>query len=110
MNPLIDQYIIHASEDQTWLMNELRKMIHLYFPAIKEDFKWGRPVFSLEKDEIYFKCAKTHLTLGFFHAEKLKTQVELLEGSGKDMRHIKLKKKSDLNTELIKQWFDQIKA
>ena len=105
MNKEIDSYISAAPAEQKAVMKELRKLIHQAIPGAEEHFKWGRPVFSLDKDFVYLKSAKSYVTLGFFHFEKLQDPNGLLEGTGKDMRHIKIKKAADIDSKLLVKWF-----
>ena len=92
MNEQVSIYIAGAPESQRKIMEVLRSIIHQEVPSVTEHFKWGRPVFSTDTDFAYFKTAKTYLTFGVFKFEKIKEHRELLEGTGKDMRHIKIKK------------------
>lgn len=105
MNKEVTTYIANAPEDQQKILKIIRKIIHESGSAIEEDFKWGRPVFRLKKDFAYLKTAKGYVTLGFFDYHKLIDADELLEGTGKDMRHIKIRKVSDIDKKLLKGWF-----
>lgn len=105
MNPEVTSYINKAPIEQKLLMQKVRKLIHDSVPDVIEEFKWSRPVFKSKKDFAYFKTTKAYLTLGFFHFQKLKDEKNLLEGTGKDMRHIKLKTEKDLDEKLLKEWF-----
>jgi hypothetical protein len=105
MNKDIDDYINHAPEDQGIIMQKIRELIQASVPGVKENLKWGRPVFSVDKDFTYIKTAKGYVTLGFFDFHQLEDPKQLLQGTGKDMRHIKLKKVTDIDNELLKKWF-----
>ena len=67
--------------------------------------KWSRPVFRKGQDFAYLKSTKAYVTLGFFRSDKLEDPNHLLEGTGKDMRHIKIRKTTDLDPTLLKAWF-----
>lgn len=108
MNKEVTKYIEEATEEQSELMKIIRAIIHEEVPEVVENFKWGRPVFSTETDFAYFKTTKNHLTFGLFKFDKIKDNTHLLEGSGKDMRHIKIKKVDDLQPEIIKYWLKQV--
>ena len=105
MNDKVSDYINALSDDKKEIMNEIRKLILQSVPNVKEDIKWGRPVFSAERDFAYLKPAKNYVSLGFFHFAKLDDPENLLEGTGKDMRHIKIKRVGDINEKLLKKWF-----
>ena len=44
-----------------------------------------------------FRSFKSHVNVGFFHGAALRDPARLLEGSGKRMRHAKLKPGVELN-------------
>jgi hypothetical protein len=108
MNELVTKYISEAPEEQMKIMEEIRAIIHKEVPLVTENFKWSRPVFSTDTDFAYFKTAKSYLTFGIFKFEKIKDHNNLLEGTGKDMRHIKIKKIEDVQASIIKNWLIQI--
>jgi hypothetical protein len=105
MNEQVTAYINAAPAEQQQIMETLRQLIHQTVPGVTEEFKWSRPVFKKEKDFAYLKTAKAYVTLGFFQFQKLPDPDGLLEGTGNDMRHIKIKKTVDINTALLKKWF-----
>ena len=105
MNPEINNYILNAPEDQAIIMQKVRELIKQSVPNAKENYKWSRPVFTASKDFAYLKTAKGYVTLGFFDFHKLEDTKQLLQGTGKDMRHIKIKKLADIDEELLKEWF-----
>lgn len=70
----------------------------------------GQAGFSTKTDFAYFKTTKAYLTFGFFKFEKIKDNTHLLEGTGKDMRHLKIKKLEDLQPSIIKNWLRQINS
>jgi hypothetical protein len=108
MNEQITTYLAEAPEDQRKIMEVIRTLIHEEVPSVTENFKWGRPVFSTTSNFAYFKTAKAYLTFGVFKFEKIKDSTHLLEGTGKDMRHIKIKKSEDVQPEIIRQWIRQV--
>ena len=91
-------------------METVRQLLHEAVPGVTENYKWGRPVFSAGKDVAYLKAAKTHISLGFFQAYKLQDNTHLLEGTGKDMRHIKIRKAADIDKALLTGWFKTVAA
>jgi hypothetical protein len=58
---------------------------------------WGLPTFELKEPFAYFMIAKKHVTLGFHYGTSLADPHKLLEGTGKDLRNIKLRTADDLN-------------
>jgi hypothetical protein len=105
MNTQVTAYINQASIEQKEIMEIIRQIIHESVPGVNEEFKWSRPVFRSTKDFAYLKTAKNYITLGFFNFEKLDDNQNMLEGTGKDMRHIKLKNAENIDRILLKKWF-----
>lgn len=108
MNRETDNYIEEATAEQKEIMTVIRKLIHDAVSEVEEQFKWSRPVFSKGKDFAYLKTAKTHVTLGFMDFHKIHDPHGLLEGTGKDMRHIKIKRITDINADMLKEWFEAV--
>jgi len=103
MNQEITDYITSAPAHQREAMELIRKLLH-EVPGISEQFKWSRPVFAVASDFAYFKTSKSHLTVGFYNPEKITAHTLLLEGTGKSMRHIKIKNIADWDMEILKQF------
>jgi hypothetical protein len=108
MNQQITEYILKAPEEQRKLMEQIRNIIHDEIPDIIENIKWSRPVFSRNTDIVYFKTEKTYFTLGFFKHDRIKENAHLLEGTGKSMRHVKLRNPDDLQLTIIRNWLKEI--
>jgi hypothetical protein len=104
MNKQVTEYINQAPDQQKKIMEIVRQLIHENAGQVQEEFKWSRPVFRNEKDFAYLKTAKAYVTLGFFNFQKLDDPGNLLEGTGKDMRHIKLKSVDSIDKDLLKKW------
>ena len=103
----VEAYIAKAKTPFKEIMIQLRNLIAKTAPEAIENFKWGQPVYSTEKDFCYLKLNKQHVNIGFFNFEKLDDPENLLEGSGKMMRHIKIRKLSDIQAEVLSQMIAQ---
>ncbi len=108
-NKQITEYINNLPKEQQEIMQAVRALIHQKVENVTEEFKWSRPVFKLEKDFAYLQANKNHVNLGFYKDfEKLKDPKGLLEGTGKTMRHIKLKTVADIDAGLLGEWLKVI--
>ncbi|MHC2990470.1 hypothetical protein OB13_02305 [Pontibacter sp. HJ8] len=105
LNVEVTDFIQQAPADQKQILEAIRQLLHESVPDVREEFKWGRPVFRTTQDFAYFKTAKAYVTLGFFDFNKLEDKSNRLEGTGKAMRHIKLRTMADIDSELFKAWF-----
>ena len=97
----VEKYINAAEPTQVEVLTSLRLWITEAVPEAEEFFKWGYPVYGKGKDFCYLKSSKKHATLGFMDFEKIKTRQDLLEGTGKKMRHIKIKNLEDIDKKEI---------
>jgi hypothetical protein len=104
MNAEVNKYIAQAPDEQRKIMEAVRKLVHGTVKDVREEFKWGRPIFATVKDLAYLKSAKTYVTFGFMQASKLEDPEGRLEGTGRDMRHIKLRELGDVDATLLKKW------
>lgn len=108
MNQAVNEYMASSNAEQQAIMETIITLMRKEVPDATAQIKWGRPVFSKGKDFAYVKTAKTYLSLGFFNAGRISTQRELLEGTGKDMRHIKLRTAADVDSRLLTQWLKEL--
>ena len=106
MNNQVTEFIQNAPREQSEIMQMIRSLIRENVANVTEDFKWSRPIFKQDKDFAYLNTSKSHVTLGFYrNVEKLNDPDGLLQGTGKTMRHIKLRSVADINSELLIAWF-----
>lgn len=68
-------------------------------PDFKEEMKWG--VQNYGNDKYYIVSLRTHVNLGFSLKGLSKDEMAFLEGSGKTMRHIKIKTLEEIDEEKI---------
>ena len=67
---------------------------------VRELMHDGCPVACVEDAPFaYVNSFKNHVNVGFFHGAALEDPAGLLEGSGKRMRHVKLRPGSEFNSE-----------
>lgn len=105
MNTQVTDYINKAPDGQRKIMEAIRLLVHQFVSKVVEEFKWNRPVYRLKKDFAYLQATKDHVTLGFYaNVEKIKDPDGLLEGTGKNMKHIKLRSIDDIDESLLKSW------
>lgn len=105
MNNQVNEYINNAPKEQKEIMETIRSLIHKNVVNVTEEFKWSRPVFNSRKPFAYLQANKNYVNLGFHKDfEKLNDPEGVLEGSGKTMRHIKLKSISDIDSKRLSEW------
>ena len=103
---------------ETWLTGhpiELRSIAQKWFARmrqcgddVRELMHDGCPVACVgDAPFAYVNSFKSHVNVGFFHGAVLKDPEHLLEGSGKRMRHVKLKQVLDSNTAALRGLIDE---
>ena len=107
-NQEVTDYISKAKEEQIILLESIRQLIHEAVPGTTEAIKWRMPVFAKTKDYAYLRFSKNHLTFGFYNSERIVDTNNLLEGTGKSMKHIKIRNKDDIDDSLISEWLKLI--
>ncbi len=97
----VDQLIEGLPNDIQTIVLSLRKIILNSSPGLIEEYKWSMPNYSYNGLVCYLQPAKKHVNLGFHRGNELqdKDMNELLQGTGKTMRHIKVKKAEDIQPE-----------
>lgn len=88
----LDHWFATAPEAQRATLSALRKRVKSLRPDVVEAFKWSRPCYASGRGLFcYLQSARHHVTLGFYQGASLDDPENLLEGTGKDLRHIKIK-------------------
>jgi hypothetical protein len=73
------------------LAEELRRIVKKTLPAASETINpWGIPEFDLQGPVCLMMIWKNHITLIFPRGTSLDDPARLLEGTGKNLRHVKL--------------------
>ena len=88
-------------------MSALRKLIRAAAPGLEETVKWGHPCYVGESNVCSIMAHKNHVNVAFFEGAKLRDKAGLLEGTGKGMRHVKVRSVGEIPaegiTELVRQ-------
>ena len=101
----------------TWLADgplELQSLARRWFVVmrqcgddVRELMHDGCPVACVEDAPFaYVNSFKSHVNVGFFYGAVLEDPAGLLEGSGKRMRHVKLKGGPELDTAALRRLID----
>jgi hypothetical protein len=75
----------------------LRSIVKRIVPGVKETVNaWGIPTFEAPDPFCFYMVGKNHVTFGFHFGTSLPDPAGLLEGTGKNIRHVKLRTVEDL--------------
>ncbi|MCM3741996.1 DUF1801 domain-containing protein [Oceanobacillus luteolus] len=99
----VDQYIAELPEDIQAITESLREMILNTSSELKEEYKWSMPNYSYKGLVCYLQASKKHVNLGFQKGNELEAIVDcdILQGTGKTMRHVRIKSLDEINPELF---------
>jgi len=89
----IDAYVERSNASLADVASAVRRLVKKTVPAAAEAVNaWGVPVFALNGAFCLLMVGKNHVTFGFTQGTSLHDPDGLLEGTGKNLRHVKLKK------------------
>ena len=93
-----DEYLADQGSTNQAVIRALRKFVKRVAPQLQESVKWGNGCWVLGKAPVaYVYSAPDHVQFGFFNGSALKDPNGLLQGNGKFVRHIKIRKRSDID-------------
>jgi len=88
----IDAYVQQRNPALKNVVSAVRRLMKKTVPAAAEAINpWGVPVFELNGTLCFMMVGKHHVSLGFAQGTSLPDPARLLEGTGKNIRHVKLK-------------------
>ena len=103
MNKDITNYIKRQKSPQKQICQKLRMLIFKALPGVDEEMKWGAIVYAGGK--FYIGALKDHVNIGFAIKGLTKKEISIFEGSGKTMRHIKIKELRDIDEKKLVKLF-----
>ena len=93
-----DQYLADQAPRNQSVIRALRRFVKRVAPQLQESVKWGNGCWVQGKAPVaYVYSAPDHVQFGFFHGSALRDPNRLLKGDGKFVRHIKVRKRSDID-------------
>lgn len=103
-----DAFFDELNEPIAALARELRDIIRKAIPDADESIKWGIPVYEANGLTCALRPSGDYVALQFYASGiTLDDPDGLLEGTGKKMRHVKIRTKSDLKKRLFTAWIKQ---
>jgi hypothetical protein len=92
----VDRLLAKSDPMVRELADAVRGVVARTLPEAVELVKWGNPTYLVGgKNVAWILLYKDHVDLGFFQGAKMKSP--MLEGSGKRMRHIKVRGLGDVD-------------
>ena len=98
-----DDYLDDQPLKNRSIIRALRRFVKRVESGLEESVKWGNGCWVKGKVPIsYVYSAPDHVQFGFIRGSALKDPQGLLEGNGKYVRHVKVRKPSDIDEDLFK--------
>jgi len=93
-----EEYLAGQTPRNQDVIRALRTFVKRVAPQLQESVKWGNGCWIQGKAPVaYVYSAPDHVQFGFFGGSALKDPKRLLNGEGKFVRHIKVRKRSDID-------------
>lgn len=89
------------------IVQEIRKLMHLYAPEAEEVMSYGIPNYRGKKILAVISPAKTYITLAFSRGIDFEDKYGLLEGVGKVSKNLRFKEFKDINKEAVRYYIKQ---
>jgi len=106
----IDAYVERKNPKLKPVMDAVRALVRKAVPKSREAINpWGLPIFEWNGTLCYLMVGKDHVTFGFPRGTSLRDPTKLLKGTGKNLRHVKLREVSDVHDANLKQLILQAK-
>ena len=106
----VDSWISEQDPALRQIAESLRGIILGADPELRESIKWGNPVYERRGRICYLSATERYVSLGFFSGASLADPERRIEGTGKKMRHVKVRALEDIDTEQFASWLSQAVA
>ena len=75
-----------------------------------ESIKWGNPVYEKEGKVYYLAATKAYVSLGFFKGAGLSDPNQVTVGTGKNLRHVKIRHGGAIRRHQLTAWVQEAVA
>ncbi len=100
-----DAFFAQQPPERREHLEALRALVKKAAPGARESMKWGMPYYELKGGFCALYTSKTYAALNIMAPpEKLDDPEGKLEGTGKTMRHLKVRSAADLDEASILRW------
>ena len=107
MDTKIKSWLTKLPTKKRSLALKLRSVVLSIDPSITDTVKWSNITFANPKGNIAWLLnyeTTEYINLGFFKGAKLSDPKKLLEGTGKGLRHQKIRSEKDIDKKQIATW------
>jgi len=94
----VDRFVAGVEPPLREIVVALRATIHDVAPELREEIVMGIPTYSLEGYVCYIAPYTRHVNLGFHRGAEFPNPPPILEGTGKGLRHVKIRTRAEAQT------------
>ncbi|MGB0909275.1 MAG: DUF1801 domain-containing protein [Nitrospirales bacterium] len=102
----VEEYIDSLDSPMKEISSELRRIVTVFSPELKEEVKWSVPTYSINKNICSIIAHKKHVNFQIMQGAHIK-DAEELEGTGKDMRHLKFSTLGEVEKTNVQKYLKQ---
>ena len=106
----VDTWMAELPPSLRRVAEALRSIILEAGPGLSEAIKWENPVYEWGGRVAYLAATESYVSLGFFNGASLTDPDRQIEGTGKKMRHVKVRRVEDIQRERYLSWVRQAVA
>ena len=106
MNEKVKEYIEKQESPQKEIILKVREIFRKTLPNRNEKFAWGVVVYAGGK--FYIAAMKNRVHVGFAITGLNKEEIDMFDGSGKTMRHIKIHSLEDIKEERLVKMINMV--
>jgi len=107
----IDLYVARENPSLVHVVDAIRNLVKKVIPQATEAVNpWGVPVFEWNGPLFYMRVGKKHVTFGFSRGSALEDSGNLLEGEGRNLRHVKISEVTETRDPRLKKLLLEAKA
>jgi hypothetical protein len=97
-------YVKDENPELRKIVRGLKNLVKGAVPGTRETVNaWGIPTFEANDPFCFYMVGKNHVTCGFHYGTSLEDPEGLLEGTGKNIRHVKFRSLEELEQKGLKQ-------
>ncbi len=98
----VDAIVARLDPPRKEIVQALRRLVLETGSDLDETVKWRNPTYTRKGNVGWLIIYRDHVDLGFFHGTDLPDPKKLLEGTGKGLRHVKIRDVKDIRPSDLK--------
>ena len=100
----VESWMSRLEPDLRAVAEAIRKLVLQAEPDLSEAIKWGNLTYEKQARVCYLAATKGYVSLGFFNGAALTDTQGRIEGTGKKMRHVKVRALSNIDQQQLAAW------